>query len=255
MDLGTQPIIKERQPFTYAPISLVEADQGQGKSNTIVARVVDATYAKMTSIKLFKDGKEFYEVKASPVLNERGKPIIGLATVYFPNKEPYEIEVPDEACVIAESVKVFANFKLYGIRYVYCDLATILENLNTDLLLDAWVLIDEAYIGGDARNSMNLLNQILTKFGMQIRKRHIHLMVCYPMGKMADLRYRLANTEHIMPNFNPKTNEITLTVKKKGQKMRTLPPYYAPLYWRYFDTDERFRIPEKQIGKALAEAY
>ncbi len=242
--------MKDNQPFTFAPIALIVAEQGGGKSTIATARAVDDTFAHVTRVRL----ESGYEVKASPALNDKGKPIIGYVTVHFPDKESFVAEVPEGACVIADSVRVFANYHLYGIRYVPCDLATILEYINTGLIVDGWILIDEAYIGGDSRNSMNLLNQIITKFGMQIRKRRLDLIVCYPLDKMADLRFRLIRTERITCHYDEKTQEITAEIKRGKEKKKTI-TFWAPLYWPYFNTEERFAIPEKQISKALREVY
>ena len=239
-----------QQPFTSAQISLIIADQGNGKSTVATARAVDDTFAKLTSI-ILPNG---YEVEASPALNERGKSIVGYATIYFPHKEPFVAPVPEGSCCIAEKVRVFSNYTLYGIRHAKCSLADILEHLNDDLLLDGWVLIDEAYIGADARNSMNLLNQIITQFGFQIRKRRLHLVVCYPLNKMADLRFRLARTEYITCTYNEKTHEITCEIKKGKDRKKTI-TFFAPTYWPYFNTEERFAIPESRIAKGLQQAY
>ncbi len=247
-------MVEVRQPFSYARIAWIEGEYGSGKSNTATARAIDATYANVTRVQLFKDGEPFYEVKASPALNAKGKPMVGYVTVHFPNKEPYVVEVPENACVIADGVRVFANFHLYGIRYMKCDLADILEYLNTELIVDGYVLVDEAYIGGDARNSATLLSKIITWFTAQIRKRRVHLIFCYPSGgKWAELRVRTSNTEHIICQYDEKTQMITLTTKKRRVKSKVI-SYYAPLYWRYYDTEERHDIPEGMIGRALANA-
>lgn len=182
------------------------------------------------------------------------KAIIGMATIYFPNKAPFVAKIPENSCVIAKSVRIFANYHLYGVRYMYCDLATILEYINSDLLLDGWVLIDEAYIGADSRNSMNLLNQIIsTHLGMQIRKRRLHLMVSYPMDSMAEKRFRLARTERITCSYNEKTFEVTAEIKKDKEKKKVV-TFYAPTYWGYFDTEERFALSERKKNKAIMEA-
>lgn len=240
--------VEKKQPFTYAPITLIVADQGGGKSTILTARAVDDTFSHATSVKLASG----YEMPVTPALNEKGKPIVGLVTVHLPNKQPFVAKVPDNACVIAKDIRVFANYHLYGIRSMYTDLATILEYINSDLYLNGWILIDEAYIGANARNSMNLLNQIITQFGMQIRKRRLHLMVSYPLDNMADLIFRKARTEYITPSYNPKTLEVTAEIRKNKEKKKSV-TFYAPTYWGYFDTEERFDMPENRIGKAMID--
>ncbi len=240
----------KKQPFTFAPITLVVAEQGNGKSTVLTARAVDATFAGLTSVKLSSG----YVVQASPALNEKGKSIIGYATVYFPDKKPFVAKIPDGACAVADKIRIFANYHLYGIRYMYCDLPTILEHLNDWLLMDGWLLIDETYIDADNRNSMNILGKIMSQFGFQIRKRRLHLMLSYPLDRMAELRFRLSRTERITPTCNPKTWEITATIKRSREREKAV-TFYAPLYWAYFDTEEKFAFREKTIAKAQAEAY
>jgi hypothetical protein len=239
-----------RQPFTSAPLTLVVAEQGGGKSTFATARPVEDTFKRLTSI-ILPNG---YEVEASPALNEKGKAMVGWATIYFPHKEPFVAPVPEGSCCIAEKVRIFTNYTLFGIRHAKCSLADILEHLNDDVLLDGWIVIDEAYIGADARNSMNLLNQIITQFGFQIRKRRLHLIVCYPLNKMADLRFRLARTEYVTCTYNEKTHEVTAEIKK-GKDRKKIVTFDATIYWPYFNTEERFAIPESRIAKGLQQAY
>jgi hypothetical protein len=239
-----------RQPFTSAKIALIVAEQGQGKSTFLTARVVDDTFANVSSVKM----PNGYEVKASPALNEKGKPMVGYATIHFPDKKPFMAKVPTGASVIAENIKIFANYHLYGIRSFYVDLAFMLEHINDDLFLDAWLLVDEGYIEGDARNSMSVLNQIITQLGMQMRKRRVRFMIAYPLNKMADLRYRLVRTEYVTCTYNEVTYEVTAEIKRTNEKKKTV-TFFAPLYWAYYDTEERFKLPESRINKALKDAY
>ncbi len=239
------------QPFTSAKITLIISDQGGGKSTILTARAVDDTFAHATSVKL----PNGIVVPVAPALNEKGKPIIGYVEVHFPNKAPYIAKVPSGAGVVAESVRVFANYHLYGVRSFYLkDLAVILGHINDDLFLDAWLLIDEGYISGDARNSMSVLNQIITEFGMQMRKRRVRFMIAYPLAKMADLRYRLVRTEYITCSYNEATLEVTAEIKRSGEKRKSV-TFYAPTYWQYFDTEERFKIPQSRVDKVLAKEY
>ncbi len=190
-----------RKPLTYAPIHLVEGEQGNGKSTTIVARVVDAY-----------------------------------------RKDP--------------TIKIYANFHLYGIRYVYLPLPLMLEYLNSGLIQDGYLLIDEAYISGDAREGMTAVVKMITKMANQMRKRHLHLYMTIPNAKMIDWRYRWAVTEKIMCiNYNERTHEITLLIKnkRKSRKPRKI-TYDGSQYWKYHDTDEILEIPQTQIAKALAGA-
>ena len=188
-----------KAPFTESPITLIEGEPRSGKTNTAVARVVDAY-----------------------------------------REDP--------------STKIFTNFHLYGIKYVLIDLATLLEYLNSKLLKDGYVIIDEAYIGLNARDGMAIINKIGTWFGMQAGKRRVHLIVIVQHGRMVDWIYRWLMSEHILCSYNAKTRMITLQVKKKNAKRIRVINYYAPQYWSYYDTEEIVEIPDSKIAKAIVGA-
>ena len=188
-----------RRAMSRAEICIIEGEQGAGKTNTAVAKVVDAYHQD-------------------------------------------------------SSVKIFANFHLYGIRYVYADLSTILEYLNSNLIKEGYIVIDESYIGGDARMGMTLMTKILTWFGSQIRKRGLHLILIAQHGRMIDYRFRLFMTEHILCSYNEKTQMITLTIVERGKKKKRILSYKGTQYWKYYDTNELPQIPETLLAKALMTA-
>lgn len=189
------------KPFTYSPVTLIEGEPRSGKTNTAVARVVDA----------YKKDK---------------------------------------------STKIFANFTLYGVKYVPIQLSDVMEYINSDLFSNAYIIIDEAYTGMDARSSGAMLTQIMTYLGMQAGKRAVHLIVVIQHGRMLEWRMRwLAEIgEHIYCSFNPRNNRITLTMRGKRYKRMREVTYYAPKYWRYYNTEEVMAIPESKIAKALHSA-
>lgn len=153
------------------------------------------------------------------------------------------------------STKIFANFHLYGIKYVYADLATIVSYLNSDFITDGYIVIDESYIGADARRGMTLMGQVMTWFGSQIRKRGLHLILIAQHGRMIDYRFRLFMTEHIMCSYNEKTYMITLTIiERGGKKPKRTFSYYAPQYWGNYNTNELPQVPESLLAKTLLTA-
>lgn len=188
-----------KKPFTSSPITLIEGEPRSGKTNTAVARVIDA-----------------YE------------------------KDP--------------STKIFANFRLYGVKYVLAPIATILEFINSKVLRDGYIIIDEAYIGLEAREGMSILTKLMTYLGMQAGKRRLYLIVIVQHGRMIDWRYRWLMNEHILCTYNEKTRIITLDITKKGARKKRTINYYAPQYWKYFDTEEIMEIPDASIAKALLTA-
>lgn len=190
---------KQKTPFSYAPITLIEGEPRSGKTNTAVGRVVDA----------YREDK---------------------------------------------SIKIFTNFKMYGIRHVHLTLPMMVEYINSKLLKDGYLIIDEAYIGLEAREGQSMLTKVITYVGMQSGKRRLHLIIIVQHGKMIDWRYRWLMTEHIICRYNEKTRMVTLTIKNRRSKKNRTVSYYAPQYWKYFDTEEIFDIPDSKLAKALAGA-
>lgn len=238
---------KVTQPFAYAQVTLVEGDQGQGKNFFMSARVVDATFANITAVKL-PNGEVVKATPLSPVQ-------IGKARFWLLDRKPFVDKVPDGSCVMADSVKIYANYHLYGIRAKYLQLYEIIEGLNEGYIVDCYLLVDEHYIGGDARAGMSVLVRTFTQQGFQMRKRHVKLMMATPLQRLIDLRSRAIVTEHVICSYDGKKYEHTFTMKKKGErKYHTTPPIYAPQYWKYFDTDEQVPLPEGQVNKAIMGA-
>lgn len=232
--------------MTKAEICIIEGEQGSGKTNTAVAKIVDATFANITSVKLI----DRIIIKAEPAI----PPKPGVAKLWLPHQGPTTTKLPVGSCAEADSIKVFANFHLYGIKYIYADLATIVGFLNSDLITDGYIIIDESYIGGDARMGMTLMTKVLTWFGSQIRKRGLHLILIAQHGRMIDWRFRLFMTEHILCSYNEKTHMITLTVVERNNKKKRTYSYNGSQYWKYYNTNELPQIPEAIIAKTLVGA-
>lgn len=196
---SSKGLLMSRKPFTYSPVTLIEGEPRSGKTNTAVARVVDAY-----------------------------------------KKDP--------------ETKIFANFTLYGVKYVQVQLVDILSLINSKILTDGYVLIDEAYTGLDARSSGAMLTQIITYLGMQAGKRAIRLIIIIQHGRMLEWRMRWLGEigEHIYCSYNEKNRMITLMIRSRKYKRPRELSYYAPPYWKYYDTEEIMPIPEAKIAKALA---
>ena len=54
-----QETLSQISPFTYAKLTLVQGEQGSGKSVVSVARAVDDAIKHIVSIRRVDDGKEF----------------------------------------------------------------------------------------------------------------------------------------------------------------------------------------------------
>lgn len=241
---------KKITPFTYARVTIIDGEQGSGKSMSAVAIVVDASFKDISSVKM-SDGTE---VKAKPVLDQDNYPYIGYAKLWINNKWKVT-KLPPKSIVRADGVRIIYNGHLHGIRYVHMELIDIIKHLNDGTLRDCYLIIDEAYIGGDKREGMSPLVRVLTKLSKQLRKRHIHLIMCTPDSSELDQRFQKIEVEHIVCSYDEDTRQVTkfITNRKKYRKTREV-PYDATLYRRYYDTDEIYEIPEVQMNRALAMA-
>jgi len=246
-------LIAKGKPLSYARATFIDGDQGSGKSETAIAIGVNATFKGMTSVKL-SDG---LIVKAQPVLNKQGYAIIGYGKLWLPNQEPRIMKTPPKSCVMAEGVRIIYNGHLWGIRYLHMDLADIIRHFNKDdeILKNCFLIIDEAYIGADRRDFMSPVVKVMSKLTKQLRKRHIHLVMCTPDSTELDLRFQKIEVEHIVCSYDEDTNRITEFIRnpKKYRKLREV-TYDGRLYRKYYDTDEIYPISEVQLNRAMAMA-
>lgn len=151
--------------------------------------------------------------------------------------------------LVLSPVQVFCNFHLFGVKYAYTTLGRIIEYMNTDLMTNCWILSDESS-DTDARDSMTGAGKLVAKFGATIGKRRAHMILLSQYPEMIERRYRLFRTTKVMCNYNSATKCITCDIK-----MRDKPPfsvtYYAPPYWKFYDTNEIIKVAQKKIDKAL----
>jgi hypothetical protein len=248
----------DKKPFTKAPICLIVGEQGGGKSTVMACRAVDATYKRLTRVRLFlgkdNEGNEhYYDVKARPVLNDKGYSIVGYAMIYLPNEEPFVAEVPENACAIADGLRIFYNGHYYGINYMHVELADIIENINSALFMDGIINVDEGYIGGGNRTGMTVLGDTITKFQYQIRKRRIYFNIASPQDGIMDTRFRTTRTERIVCSYNEDTFRITTKIQKAKKQEKTI-DFDPRGYWKYFRTEERFKQPENKLAKAYQQS-
>lgn len=223
-----------KQPFNEAHITLIEADQGQGKSNTATGLVVDAWYKDAANMWLWllRKGEWQGDVKSYDRKTRVVKFKLDGILKAYQIPESYKLESP---------VQIFANYHLYGIPFVFIPSFThLLKWLKEDVILDGWLLIDEMYLGAGARNSMTKLGKELSDQSFQMRKRQLEVVLITPVNSLLDKKVKLTPTKHIICSYNKVTREITLTVREKGVPgTKTLPPYDATQYWMNYWTNER----------------
>jgi len=218
------------KPFTEAKVTILEGEQGGGKSITGVAKVVDAYH--LDCVRVFCEKHNIicvpkgYSPKTRVArIRHQGK------LKLFKIPENYKLHSP---------MRIFCNFHLFGIPFVYCQSFNhILKWLKDDIIRDGWLLIDEYYIGGNARESMSALGRELEKQSFQYRKMQLQVVYMTPMARLIDWTARMIPTERIECEFDSKTGKVTLRIKKKGNKGTREISYDSKPYRRYYWTNER----------------
>ena len=154
-------------------------------------------------------------------------------------------------------IKIFANFHLYGIKAVYrptfIEIMQLVNQLNID---ECTIVIDESGNEGESRRGMSAATILFTQYINQMRKRKIDLIVIVQNGRLLDWRISAVKDTRILCDFNEDTNYIKLTIKylkgvKRGKEK--IVSYYAPQYWKYYDTYEPPHMQKRIIEKALQE--
>ena len=137
-------------------------------------------------------------------------------------------------------MRIFCNFHLYGIPFVYCpSFRHILKWLKVGLIRDGYLIIDEYYIGGSARESMTELGRELSKQSFQYRKMQLQVIFMTPMARLIDWTMRMIPTEQISCSYNKRTRKVTLTIKKRGEKGAKEITFDSTPYRKHFWTNER----------------
>ena len=152
------------------------------------------------------------------------------------------------------NIRVFANFTVYGMKYVKLSTSQIIEYLNTGLIRDGWIVIDEAYISAGSQSSNSWLGRLFQLLGLQGRKRNLHIIVIYQTGRLAPWLIKWMNSEHIICSKQKTSCMITLDISDKDHKQKRTVTYNSKKYRQFFDTNEMVPVPESAIAKAMERA-
>ena len=241
----------EQQPASYADVRIINGDQRQGKSTSAVAFAVEDSFKQLTGL---RTGTQV--IKARWVTKEERRGLPGspfrYVVVFGPKGESKVVAVP-QGYTIETPVKIFANFHLYGVPFVYVALADILQYMNTELFNNSWILSDESVMT-DSRNSMDTAGKIMAAFGATIGKRNVHMCLSTQYSEQIERRYRLFHTMRVLCTYDEDRKIITCDMKKRGESSYSF-DYYAPNYWPFFNTNELIPVPQEKIDKALAKMY
>jgi hypothetical protein len=248
-------VVQQDELLNLADIRRITGEQGSGKTNTAVSFVVDDCYSKLDKIINLQTG-EYY--KARP-LNEKEIEFIENRGIVYDNLKHIKVFNQDGATskiitkpkgwVIDSPVKVFCNFRLYGIRYRYVDDTTIIENVNSDTLTNGWLILDESVLT-EKRDTMTAVGKIVAWFGAQTRRRHLHMIIIAQDETMLQSRFNLFSTTTIDCSFDEDTKMIDLVVKSKLPNMSST-SFYGPKYWKFYKHDEIVKVPQHRVDKIM----
>jgi hypothetical protein len=232
---------------------------GGGKTNTITGLIVDDLFADITSVQapswidekgIIHDGKE-YPCKPYTILAEPEN--LGKMVVRLECEDERLIIIPDDF-KINSPVKIFANYHLYGVPYVYADFKTVLALMNSDTMHGCKWVIDEGWLGADARKGMSPLTIIITQYAQLMRKMEIDLYWITQHARFLDWRIRYIAKRKILTKYNKNDNQCRLLIQDLIKGTEKVIHYYAPIYWRYYNTNEVPPMPDNMVRKARAYA-
>jgi hypothetical protein len=220
-----------RPPFSESHVTIIEGDPRQGKTETGVARIRDSfdkdcvrIYCKnnfhiQCEVKSFNRHTRIARIKYNGVIKQ------------FRIPSDYKMHSP---------MRIFSNTPFYGIPYTFVpSFNHLMLWLKAGVIVNGWLLVDEAQVGMNSRASMTELGRELAKLYHQFGKMQLDVIIVVPMARMVDYLLRTVPNEHIHCNYNESTKKITLSIRKKGVQGEKIVSYYAPEYWGNYDTGRR----------------
>ena len=217
-------------PFNDAHVTIIEADQGGGKSCYATAKVVSAY--DNDCVKNYFSEKGIDLIVKSYDRRER------VAKIVIKGVKKY-VRIPADYKLHSD-MRIFSNYHLYGLPYVYLpNFGTMLKWLKDGLIVNGWLLLDEYYVGGNARDSMSAFGKEMEKQSFQMRKMQLEVVIITPHARLIDKWTRSVPTKHILCSYDKDKMEITASIKEKGKKKYIMPPFDASLYFGNYNTNER----------------
>lgn len=221
----------KRPPFSEAHVTIIEGDQRAGKSNTAVGMISDAYDNDCARVFC----EEVLKIKCKVInfnrRSRKGKVLYKgrKRTLRVPQK--YELHSP---------MRIFSNIHLYGMPYRYCPtFGDILAWLKAGIIKNGWLLIDESYIGMNARAGMTAFGKEIQKEAFQFAKSQLDVIIISHLPRLIDWTLRTIPTTHIVCSYNKKTRTITAVIKKRGEAGSRGITFDATQYWGKFKTLEK----------------
>lgn len=228
--------------------TLVEAPMGGGKTNSVSGLITDDCFAGIYSIE--SPSGMIYPCSPYTILSDPNYPqTLGDMIVRLQCEDERLVKIPPDF-KINTSVKIFANYHLYGLPYVYADFKTVLGLMNTDTMKGCKWVIDEGWLGADARKGMSPLTILITQYAQLMRKMEIDLYWITQHARFLDWRIRYIAKRKILTKYNKETNICRLLIQDLVKGTEKVGHYYGPIYWRYYDTNEVPPMPDSVVAKA-----
>lgn len=227
---------------------------GGGKTNTVTGLIVDDLFAGITSIKApswIDENNIIHEGKTYPCV-AHSMDIQGML-VRLQCEDERIVRIPSDF-QINTPVKIFANYHLYGIPYVYASFKEVLNFINTDMMINSKWVIDEGWLGAEARRGGSALSVLITEYAQLMRKMGIDLYWITQHARFLDWRIRYIAKRKILTKYNKETKMTRLLIQDLVKGTEKVIHYYAPIYWRYYDTNEVPPMPQAMIQKAKVGA-
>lgn len=245
---------KQPDPPPYADVRLILGDQRSGKSCTGVAYAKDDYYEQLVGLlapngqvvkaRTLDDGDKEY-LEECDIFPD----VFRYVRAFTPDSKKSKIIAIPQGWTVLSPVRIFANFHTFGLRGVFISLTDMLQYVNSDLFVNAWLLSDESAFT-DPRNSMTGVGKIISFFGATVGKRNIHFCQMTQYNNMIEVRFRQFATTRVLCTYEERTKMITVEINTRG-KPRQSTSYYGPRYWMNFDTSERQKVSEIQIARAM----
>lgn len=246
------------QDKNSADLRLLLGEQGNGKTCTSVALVVDDVFAHIDSL-VFPTG-EFRKaetlkpddidfLKSHKIAYDPLKHI----RVFSEDCKTSKIIVKPQGCIVGSPVKVFANFHFYGIKFVFLTLPLILEHLNDEFMTDGWCILDESILT-NKKDTMTREGKLMSKLGAQLRRRGLHTVINSQFADQVQSLFNRFATTRVHCSYDKITKMVSLEVNQKSEVMRST-SFYEPKYRPFYKHDEIVEIPQNQINEALKKYY
>jgi hypothetical protein len=237
---------------------LIGGEQGSGKSNTGTARTIDDAIKHIVAIKRYDDGKIFQakslDKDEKKWVTDKGYSITYDTVKVRTTDKGWRIMQIPPRFIIIPSIHIYANFHLYGVKYLYLTWPQIIEMLEAEQMEDGRLEIDEFHMFGNVRDCMSSLGKVLAKDSYTFRKRHLDVDIMCANERLADFAVRLVVTERRLCSYDERTGIVTNTITGKKYPQPKDVSYPAWQYRKYYKTDELFHAPSGQVNKAIQQA-